>query len=255
MTKDSRRSSTAGPAAPLPQDNDTEGAPADPEKPSEMEDAGDAPKNDDQNETSVESQPTAAASASEANGSAAGFPTYGTRSRNRTGGARINYAEDKELDVDFEVTSSKDNAGRKNNKSTDSTGAGEATSTTNNSRRATTNDSEGTSLQNGHKDSSPAATSLAASNGTPQPASKKRKIAGQPPVASSTASQAQTPLSVTPAPQVPSSKAYPAPQLVPGFRESNMLGFERCGGRLKHKVLVADDGTRLQVNGRTNTHI
>lgn len=249
MTKDSRRSSIAGSAAPLTHDNDIEGAHADPEKQPAIEDSGATPKHDGQSDVPAESQTTVPANTSEDSASAAAFASYGTRSRNRTGATRINYAEDKEMDFEPETILSKDNVARKNTKSGDSTTVVETTSSASNARRAPANESDGAVLQNGHKDSSPAITNSTA-NGTSQPASKKRKVAGQAPAASSTVSQVQTPLSVTPVPQATSGKAYPAPQLVPGFRETNMLGFERCRGQLKNKVLVADDGTRLQVNGR-----
>jgi hypothetical protein len=40
-----------------------------------------------------------------------------------------------------------------------------------------------------------------------------------------------------------------AAQVVAGFRDSNMLSFENCAGRLSGQRLVADDGTVLEVNG------
>jgi len=249
MTKDSRRSSVAGPAAPLPQDNHTEGGPGDSETLSAMEESGATPKNDVQPDTSAESQPAIPSNTSEVNSAAPGFPTYGTRSRNRTGATRINYAEDKELDVDFEATSGKENGARRTNRSSDSNAVADVAPITNNPRRSIAIDSEATNMQNGHKDASPDASSANTGNATSQPATKKRKIAGQQSVASSVASQPQLSSNTTPTPQVPSNKPYSAPQLVPGFRETNMLGFERCGGQLKNNVLVADDGTKLQVNG------
>jgi len=255
MTKDSRRSSIAGPAAPSPQNNDTELPHEEPENPSAINDTGETSTNEPPNEKSAESQTGTPANTSEDNASTTALASYGTRSRHRTGTTRINYAEDKELDFDVEATSSKDNNARKHTKSSESTGAVETTSLPNGARRTTANDAEGASLQNGHKESSTTTASVTAANGTSQPASKKRKIAGQAPGASSTATQSQTASSPAPVTQATSSKSYPAAQLVPGFRETNMLGFERCRGQLKNKVLIADDGTRLQVNGRTGDQL
>lgn len=45
-------------------------------------------------------------------------------------------------------------------------------------------------------------------------------------------------------------KTSMAAQVVAEFRESNMLSFDDCGGRLKGKKLIADDGTVLEVNGK-----
>jgi len=72
-------------------------------------------------ERATESQPMTASnstsshlSAKDASNAIGSNVPYGTRSsRNRTGAARPNYAEDKELDVEFEAVSTKDNSGRK----------------------------------------------------------------------------------------------------------------------------------------------
>lgn len=44
-------------------------------------------------------------------------------------------------------------------------------------------------------------------------------------------------------------------QMTPSFRDSNMLTFDSCGGRLKGKKLIADDGTALEVNGNVSLRL
>ena len=150
-------------------------------------------------------------------------PTYGTRSRNRPGTSRPNYADDKELDMEIEA------AGR--------ISKGASKKPSNNQTAETTPASFGfaainsLSIPNGEP-AAQASTSASA----PAP-SKKRKQPG-----SNTVSHSGTP-SYTLGPR---SKAAQSAAYV----ETNMMSFSRSGGRLNSKrQLVADDGTALAPNG------
>jgi hypothetical protein len=174
---------------------------------------------------------------------------YGTRSRNRTGSSRPNYAEDKELDAEFEIPpTTKDHSGRKA-RATD-VSASEGGKSTNSTRKGAAPEGEQISAAQSHyKDPIPG-TSTFSANPTPgavaTQSSKKRKAASQ-----STTSQAQQASSQSTLPvQTVTRRASMAVQVATGFRETNMLTFENCAGRLKGKKLVADDGTVLQVNGK-----
>ncbi|TVY83425.1 Lid2 complex component snt2 [Lachnellula suecica] len=179
-----------------------------------------------------------------ATGSAA---PYGTRSRNRTGTSRPNYAEDKELDAEFEVApAAKENLGRKA-RATD-TGASDAGKPTGPGRKAPAAGPEGDqAAQNHHRDPIPGTSTFSANPtvaGASTQASKKRKAAAQ-----STANQPQQAPSQSTLPvQTVTRRTSMAAQVAAGFRETNMLSFENCAGHLKGKKLVADDGTILEVN-------
>lgn len=169
--------------------------------------------------------------------------SYGTRSRNRTS-TRPNYAEDQEMD--FEYSSSAATTGKKKASETSS-------STTNTLTQAsdTKRAPEVTSFQaiNGHggsvagaggKDSS-ASTPTATTTGT----SKKRKAAGH----AAAALQATT-ASATPPPVAARKPAAPA-GLSSQARETNVMSFSKHRACLNKKgELIADDGTKLSVNGK-----
>ena len=156
--------------------------------------------------------------------------TYGTRSRNRPGISRPNYADDKELDMEIEA------AGRI---------------------------SKGTSKKapsNYNADAAPASLGFAAINSvsiangepaaqsntaTPAPApSKKRKQPGSNAVSSSGTPSYNV---------VPRSKAVHS---AANYVETNMMSFSHCGGMLNSKQqLVADDGTSMAANGLSSPHL
>jgi hypothetical protein len=153
---------------------------------------------------------------------------YGTRSRNRTGTSRPNYAEDKELDGEYEIVASVKET---------------------NARKAP----ELSIVQNHHKGPIPGTSTFSANPttataSTNQP-SKKRKAPGSS-TTSTIVSQAQPPEQAAPPDPAVTRRASIAAQVMRGFRDSNMLSFDDCGGRLKGKRLVADDGTVLEVNGK-----
>ncbi|EKD19300.1 uncharacterized protein L3040_009260 [Drepanopeziza brunnea f. sp. 'multigermtubi'] len=196
----------------------------------------------------AESQPMTASNSTSSNpptkevpSSAAGpAAAYGTRSRNRTGNSRPNYAEDKELDAELDAVSSvKVVTGRKSRvvDSAASTDDGHLPS-----KSASTMELEShPTTQSHNKDSIPGTSTFSAnptSNGTQ---SKKRKAATQ---------AATQPLQVPTQnmPQAATRRASTAAHVAYNVEDSNMLSFENCGGRLRDSKLVADDGTVFEVN-------
>jgi len=281
MGKDlSRRSSTAGSAhVPSPTENGTcEETPA-----QESQQSGEAAENmsrsaslmGDSSRTAdsdtlvaraVESQPMTASNSTSSNpstkdvggsGTGAAAP-YGTRSRNRTGTSRPNYAEDKELDAEFEIsTTTKDSLGRKSGRAADpapsmSSDPGRAANIT---RKILGLDSDQIATAQSHyKEPIPGTSTFSANPAATAAAgqsSKKRKAPNQP-AATMFQPQLQIPTQSIPTTQAVTRRASIAAQVAGGFRESNMLSFDDCGGRLKGKKLVADDGTILEVNGELN---
>jgi len=200
----------------------------------------------------AESQPMTASNSTSSNPSAVELGTgtaapYGTRSRNRAGTSRPNYAEDKELDADFEVAApAKD--GRKPNRGAD---LGSATNADTGRAANTPRKNPGSEVDQpvapqNHKEPIPGTSSFSANPATTG-SSKKRKAASQPSTAISLQSQLQAlPLDV-PITQAITRRASMAAQ--GGLCDSNMLSFENCGGGLKDNRLVADDETVLEVNG------
>lgn len=205
---------------------------------------------------------------------------YGTRSRNRTGAARPNYAEDKDLDMDiFDAYPHRKDGDPKNLKASTKQQGASSTSAPSNPPQTTPRSGNSslrkplpdTSKQiNGTKDqpqgrkSSPGATatssSASAANGTTTTngasKGKKRKAADT----ASTASGSQTPSAAN---GTPSSSALQKRLLTSGLgsgnatpsgagygAETNMLTFEKCKSRPKDGKMVADDGTVLEVNGK-----
>ena len=175
-----------------------------------------------------QSQPmTATASASSQNpnlddGDPDAAPTYGTRSRNRPGASRPNYADDKELDMEIEAAGRISKSKRLSGNHTEETTSAPLGFAAINSL----------SIPNG--DPAPP-TNAAAPSPAPAP-SKKRKQPG-----SSAVSHSGTPTYNL----GPRSKAAHS-----AYVETNMMSFSRCGGKLNSKQqLVADDGTVLAPNG------
>jgi hypothetical protein len=167
--------------------------------------------------------------------------TYGTRSR-RGGKERLNYAEDQDADFDFTsaatTTSSKKSASAAANtqSTTDSKRAKESAQlvTTNGAHSSAHN-------QTVAKDPAPGATSNATNP-------KKRKAAGTatPTTLASTPPVSTALSAATMRKQLPSSQA----------RETNMLSFSKSEACLNKKgELVADDGTKLNINGKRPARI
>ena len=192
---------------------------------------------------------------------------YGTRStRQRTNGARPNYAEDREMDVDYDLGGT-----ARISKSKPSTAAAAATQPSSlpvssrdqsssgvSTRRASTTATNritptSTGQQNGSssQDTIPGTSAFVAnptahksSSSTPTaPPSKKRKTAATgvacttPPISSSN----------TVARKASTRRANIH---LAEMRTTNMLSFQSSGAFLKDGKLTADDGTTLELNGR-----
>lgn len=178
---------------------------------------------------------------------------YGTRSRNRPGRSRINYAEDTEMD--FEMTApaptngntsdppSRSSVAAENGQSLGvgakkGAGAGQGSAPWGNSG-SNLKDTQATASITGSSAATPATSSS-----TSQPTTKRRKNAAKDAtngVQASAAAPSQTAKRSAPA-QAPSSAPY--------SRETNMMTFESSGAMLRNGQLQADDGQIVSVNGK-----
>jgi hypothetical protein len=170
---------------------------------------------------------------------AADTPTYGTRSRNKGGNARPNYADDRELDLEIEA------AGRipksKPKKATAALlGAQEEAKVVpaNNGFVAVNTSANGVLAA---KDTLPGMSTFSTLPPAPAP-SKKRKQPGSNATASTSA----------PAPAMSKTRVGASSSASRLHLETNMMTFSRCRARLNaKKQLVADDGTSLAANGES----
>ena len=169
---------------------------------------------------------------------------YGTRSRQRTGGSRPNYAEDKDTEMDMELNGmhAKAMPTRK------SGGLAESYSVEMLSE-------------------APSRRGFSAVNGVPKPASgnaqaPKDSIPGTSsfvanPITVTTSKKRKQPGSNTTTTFVASNSVPARPKGAAGTNsrvqpETNMMTFEHCGGYLNaNRQLQADDGTIISVNGET----
>ena len=180
---------------------------------------------------------------------------YGTRSRNRSGTNRPNYAEDKEIDAEFEiVTSLKE--GRKAIRGVDALQATlvDAGKPGNSTRKVPGPETDQVIAGQPHFREPIPGTSTFSANFTTTAAgsqsSKKRKANGAP-----ATSHLQPPIQFFNHGTIPAvtRRASIAAQGLVASRETNMLSFDDCGSRLnKEKKLIADDGTVLEVNGKSS---
>lgn len=185
-----------------------------------------------------------------------GVSPYGTRSRNRTGSSRPNYAEDRDIDADFEYAAKK--------KTTAATitpthglpfidaelTSGSNTRRSSNSAAPPQSSGSKASTPNLSKEGLPGMSSFPVnskpSSLPPAPApSRKRKAPGGTPSAhpSTSGPTTSTPLASR-------GRAGPATSVAPISRGSNILTFDKCGGFLKNNKLKADDGTVLSLDGQ-----
>ncbi|KAI9845812.1 MAG: putative PHD type zinc finger protein with BAH domain-containing protein [Sclerophora amabilis] len=230
----------------------------------------DAPKDSQQlaNGTAADdSQPMVATSSSSSNrsakdGASTGAGTaspYGTRSRNRTTGARPNYAEDKDIDLDFEYH----RAGNTKSSATKSSRSGDCAAHDAAAGPAKERTPSGVSTRRAAAASAAVPTAPAASNGNPAvlkdqipgtstfsahpgpastaPSSKKRKVAG-----AGNTSAAQSGAAV--GGHTTTRRGHTNTAAGGGSKLSNMLTFELSQGYLKAGKLKADDGTILGVD-------
>ena len=217
--------------------------------------------------TNLESQPMTKTSSSssvapdqQANNSmdANGASPYGTRSRNRTGNARPNYAEDRELEMDFEWTSSKKTQAAANSTipSNILPGDNDKPSATNTRRSSTTapvgpittNKPVTANPQNNNLPGMSSFSVYPETTTGPTAPSRKRKAPGIGPVTTHTSS-ALTQTSVAGI-----SRRVAPPSNASRLRTTNLMTFENCQGYLKNGKLRADDGTTLAVNGECSLY-
>lgn len=158
--------------------------------------------------------------------------TYGTRSRNRTN-ARPNYAEDQ--DMDFEFSSAATTTTKK--KPADASTAQDASQ----AKRAPEQASFTAVNSNGTPTAKESSGNTGAGTGT-----KKRKAAGAP-----AAALQQTPGATSTPPPSRKPTASTTSTLA---RETNVMTFSKHRNCLNKKgELIADDGTKLSVNGKLCT--
>ena len=177
---------------------------------------------------------------------------YGTRSRNRAGNARINYAEDHEVDVEYEWSSTKKSQALGTSAAIGLAQMGESERSIGVSTRRSSNATSGTAAgkaatANAPRDHIPGMSSFSlnadSSNAAAPPPSKKRKAPGGGHASSNAAPALGH--STTNGHSRRTTTAGPSNT----SRQTNMLSFENCQGYLKNGRLRADDGTTLSVNG------
>ena len=180
-----------------------------------------------------------------------GASPYGTRSRNRGGNTRPNYAEDRDADLDFDYTSNKKPQAAVLPAAAyisdiDKSSGSNTRRSSNTALPVSTHPAKLTSA-NASKDNLPGMSSFSvnpeSSNLTSTPApSRKRKAPGAAPVN-------QTPSVTThPAATATSRRATSTLGVTPS-RTSNLMTFENCQCYLRNGKLRADDGTLLSIDG------
>lgn len=177
--------------------------------------------------------------------------TYGTRSRNRTGNPRPNYAEDKDIEMDNYdyYHDKKDRDGTKK-------GTRQAATTNGNDlsrgpaasrKAAAVADESKSSTPNSAKEAN-TPTNGSNSSASNHP-SRKRKAAGAGSGGGGGGGSAQSASSAPSTKKTGQSNGLSATS----WPETNMLSFENCQGRLQNGAMVADDGTVLEPNGKLIT--
>ena len=179
---------------------------------------------------------------------------YGTRSRNRTGNARINYAEDREVDADYEWTSSKKPQGTSGSavSATLPSGDGDRVSAGSTRRSSATalhglasnNKATIPNLQNADLPGMSTFSAYPDPNITSAPpaSTRKRKAPGSGHAASHTTALAGQSAALS------NSKRNGSSPFARGHK-ANLMTFEGSQGFLMNGTLQSDDGTVLAVNG------
>ena len=181
---------------------------------------------------------------------------YGTRSRNRPGRSRINYAEDTEMD--FEMTAPVPANGNVTDLPSRGSVAGESGQPLGVSAKKGANAGQGNAPRGNSgpnsKDnqanlsiSGSSATTPATSSNTTQSATKRRKNAAKD-ATNGTHASAAAPSQTT---KRGAQSQVQAVGAAPYTRESNMMTFEFSGATLKDGHLQADDGQIVSVNGKS----
>ena len=213
--------------------------------------------------TSHESQPMTATSSTSSAPADHGTTTmelngpspYGTRSRNRTGNSRPNYAEDPELeDYDWSSTKKSQVLSSAATSAHLQTGEGERSSGVNTRRSSTTALNTGpakTTAPTTSKEQLPGMSSFSITSEASVPShppTKKRKApsGGHGHSGGTATAQAQAPTQAR--------RQVHLPGVFVGYRETNMMSFETSQAYLKNGKLRADDGTMLGVDGKQAFH-
>lgn len=190
---------------------------------------------------------------------------YGTRSRNRAGNPRPNYAEDKDFDTEMYDYVQGD---QQKKSSRQSAGAGQEPARGASSRKSLGDEVKVASQANGTKEqgvngsaaanSSSQSASNAAQTSSAASSSRKRKAATQQNGSSGTGSTSNSSnnngssgiitLSTRRAGAGGSQNAATTPA-APAIRQTNMMTFSDSNARPQNGRLVADDGTVLEANG------
>lgn len=183
---------------------------------------------------------------------------YGTRSRNR-GQPRPNYAEDKDVDTDmFDVFPDKKEEEPKKPSRQAANGASEAPRTNGSGARKGALADEGkagnassTPKEQQHHSGTPAssATTTTTPTTTTSTTSKKRKAHAHSATNGAQSHQATTATQSSASTRRGTASNTPAASTSAGYKETNMLTFDRCGAKPKDGKLVADDGTVIEQNG------
>ncbi|RYP56538.1 hypothetical protein DL771_011857 [Monosporascus sp. 5C6A] len=210
------------------------------------------------NDSQVTTKATSSGSVPAPKESMAGPSPYGTRSRNR-GQARPNYAEDRDMDVDM-YDAYTDKKGEDHKKSSRQAAAA-ANGATDSARSTASTSRKGTDPDNGkvggshatatakdsHANGATSATSAGATT-TTNP-SKKRKAPAQ---STPNNAHSQSHTSASGASVAAGTRRSAAHQAVAppsgGYKETNVLSFEKSGAILEDGKLIADDGTVLGRN-------
>ena len=179
-----------------------------------------------------------------------GASPYGTRSRNRTGNSRPNYAED--ADMDFEYTSSR-KAHAAALPTTSQMNEVEKSSGSNTRRSSNTATPAPPSLTkstpaNTSRDHLPGMSSFSVNPGSPNAASapapsRKRKAPGAAPGPHTTPVNIQASNALT-------SRRAASTLIAASTRTTSLMSFDNCQGYLKNGKLKSDDGTVLNVDGQ-----
>ncbi|PKS12029.1 hypothetical protein jhhlp_001325 [Lomentospora prolificans] len=178
---------------------------------------------------------------------------YGTRSRNRTGNSRPNYAEDKDMDLDFDYYPPKKETELKKSTRQNSASAVaplEPPRTGGPSRKSGAEETKDAASQNGTREqnSTPQTAPNHGANGTgaSQSSSKKRKSTAQSGNSTPAHSTTQSASASGPSKRLASQSA--SHHSGTSFADTNMLSFSNCNATPKDGKLVADDGTVLAPN-------
>ncbi|RKL03076.1 hypothetical protein BFJ68_g11691 [Fusarium oxysporum] len=182
-------------------------------------------------------------SAAKEAGADSAFP-YGTRSRNRTGTSRINYAEDRDIDGDVYdyYHDKKDSDSKKTSRQSSAAVNGDAPRGGASSRKAGTDEPKAAQVANTPKEQQSGSSNNVPTT-TQQPAAsqpaRKRKVVGNPAGSTNPATSVNNSTKKTASSGTPSRIPWP---------ETNMLTFDNCKSRPVNGKMVADDGTALEPN-------